>query len=122
MPRKIVKPRSQQAGRKGELVLWGVILGALLVVIGYGAVLAIRGMGSTQPVSPTVAVGGDIRRVPVAEARAMVDAGTAVLVDTRTTEYYNRQHARGALSLPAGQEAALVNTLPRDKLVIFYCT
>jgi hypothetical protein len=62
------------------------------------------------------------RRITVEEAKAAVDRGEAVLVDVRTAEAYAIEHARGAVSLPEEDLVARANALPREKLIITYCT
>jgi hypothetical protein len=62
------------------------------------------------------------RRITVEEARAAVERGEAVLVDVRTAESYAIEHARTAMSLPENDLMARANELPRDKLIITYCT
>jgi len=41
-----------------------------------------------------------IPRISPAEAREMVEAGRAVLVDTRDPRYYTDAHALGSISVP----------------------
>lgn len=65
-------------------------------------------------------------RLSVAEARALVDSGGGVLVDTRSRHLYDNAHAAGALSLPVSEiEAAegrvRVDSVPPDRLLILYC-
>lgn len=67
-----------------------------------------------------------VRRVAPAEARALVEAGHAVLVDTRDRRLYENVHVAGAISLPLAEiagadEDAKLGALPLDRLVIFYC-
>jgi hypothetical protein len=62
------------------------------------------------------------RRITATEARQAVEKGTAVLVDVRPKESYDAEHAQGALTLPLSELATRANELPKDKLVITYCT
>jgi rhodanese-related sulfurtransferase len=63
----------------------------------------------------------DVPRIGVAEAKAMAESGTAVLVDVRTEATYEGRHIAGAISMPVDQVAQRYGELPSDKLVIFYC-
>ena len=67
-----------------------------------------------------------VRRISVADARGLVDAARAVLVDARDRRLYDNAHATGAISLPVsdieaanGQIAA--GSVPPDRILIFYC-
>lgn len=64
----------------------------------------------------------EARRIPVDEARKALTEGTAVLVDVRAAEAYKAEHAKGALSIPLDEIAARAGELPKDKLIITYCT
>lgn len=64
----------------------------------------------------------EARRVTVADAREALAKGTAVLVDVRGAESYAAEHAKGAVSIPVSEVAARASELPKDKLIITYCT
>ena len=70
-----------------------------------------------SPPRPTEA-----RRGTLADAREALAKGTAVLVDVRGAESYAAEHAKGALSIPLNEIAARASELPKDKLIITYCT
>jgi len=62
------------------------------------------------------------RRITAAEAREAIEKGTAVLVDVRAKESYDIEHAQGAILLPVYEIPTRANELPKDKLIITYCT
>ena len=64
----------------------------------------------------------EARRVTVAELKQKLDAGEAVVYDTRAKTAYDQEHIKGALSMPSGEVAGRVGELPKDKLIVFYCT
>ncbi|HZT59698.1 MAG TPA: rhodanese-like domain-containing protein [Pyrinomonadaceae bacterium] len=72
---------------------------------------------STPPASQNEA-----RRVTVDELKKMLDAGQAVVYDTRAKTAYDQEHIKGALSMPAGEVADRMGELPKDKTIVFYCT
>ncbi len=65
---------------------------------------------------------GVAKRISVEEAKAAVAQGTAVLVDVRGQMAFDAGHAKGALSIPYSDLAIRLNELPKDKLIITYCT
>jgi hypothetical protein len=75
-----------------------------------------------QPQSDAPAVQETARRISVAEARQALAKGEAVLVDVRPKESYDASHAQGAMSLPLSDLGSRAGELPKDKLVITYCT
>ena len=71
------------------------------------------------PAAPTEATA---RRIPAVEAREALAKGKAVLVDVRPKTAYDSSHAKGALSIPLTEIDARAAELPKDKLVVTYCT
>ena len=65
---------------------------------------------------------GDARRITAADARQALAKNEAVLVDVRPKESYDAEHAQGALLIPLGEVPTRANELPKDKLIITYCT
>jgi predicted sulfurtransferase len=72
--------------------------------------------------TPTAPTQDTARRISVAEAREALAKGEAVLVDVRPKESYDASHAQGAISLPLSDLGSRAGELPKDKLVIAYCT
>jgi Flp pilus assembly protein CpaB len=122
LPRKIAMSQGQQASKKTDRIFLIILVAVLLVVIGYGAVMMIRS-AATQPLQATATpVAIEISRIKVDEAKALIDSGQAILLDARSAESYTSQHATGAISFPEAKELELLAQLPKDKILIFYCT
>lgn len=62
------------------------------------------------------------RRITAADARQALAKGEAVLVDVRSKEAYTAEHAQGAITIPLGEVTTRAGELPKDKLIITYCT
>jgi len=63
-----------------------------------------------------------VARISLKETQTLLDKGEAVLIDVRGKESYDQSHAAGALSLPEEEILARLNEVPRDKMLILYCT
>lgn len=61
-------------------------------------------------------------RISAADAKKALDAGKAVLVDVRSLDSWQEEHAKGAVSIPVNELYARLGELPKDKQVIAYCT
>lgn len=62
------------------------------------------------------------RRISGEDALKALAKGEAVLVDVRAKESYDSEHAKGAISIPLSDLASRMGELPKDKLIITYCT
>ena len=99
----------------------------MIVLMSLGISLAACSASGATPTglsaaAPDIRSAGDVQRIAPADAKALLDDGTALLYDTRSLDEYRSQHAAGAISFPVGSEAARFSELPTDKTLIFYCT
>lgn len=83
-----------------------------------------------QPAAPPTAAApaapvdplAEAPRISAADAKKALDAGQAVLVDVRSLDSWQEEHAKGAVSIPVNELYARLGELPKDKQVIAYCT
>jgi 3-mercaptopyruvate sulfurtransferase SseA len=72
---------------------------------------------------PQVQEAGDgVNRITAADARAALDKGTAIIIDVRNEESYKMGHIKGSRSIPVNDFVARIKDLPRDKMIITYCS
>ena len=64
----------------------------------------------------------EIERVPLAEAKAAFDNGTAIFVDVRSSSAYADAHIPGALSIPNTELESRLSELDPKQWIITYCT
>ena len=62
------------------------------------------------------------RRVTIQELEDLVKENKAVVIDVRNQESYDAGHIPGAKLIPAGEIVNHINELPKDKLIITYCS
>lgn len=132
------KAKSQQPGGAGSLVL-PILVGLLVVAFIVFAIVmsekrqAAATTGAIQntlsvPVvtaqpNPTVSIPfPDIERISVKQTKEQMDKGKAVLIDVRSQAAYDQSHAAGALSFPEETILEQYTQLPKDKLLVLYCT
>lgn len=61
-------------------------------------------------------------RVSREEAARLLLEGKALFVDVRTPEEYRFSHAPGAINVPLREVEQRLASLPREQLIITYCT
>jgi 3-mercaptopyruvate sulfurtransferase SseA len=101
---------------------FGLIVAAAVV---FAACNAVDNTPNTKPASlpgaDTVYADG-ARRVTADELDKMLKNGQAIVVDVRNQDSYNIGHIPGAKLIPAGEILNHINELPRDKMIVTYCS
>jgi hypothetical protein len=64
-----------------------------------------------------------VPRVKVDEAKKLIAEGKAIIIDVRGADAYKLSHIKGALDLPLTKlDTGEIKDLPKDKLIIAYCS
>ena len=78
---------------------------------------------STQPQLPAPAPAGEeAQRITPAELKDKLASGQAILVDVRGEAAYNQSHIKGSIQIPFAEIANHADELPRNKLIVTYCS
>jgi 3-mercaptopyruvate sulfurtransferase SseA len=62
------------------------------------------------------------RRVTIDEMETLVKEGKAVIIDVRSQDVYDTGHIPGAKLIPSNDILKHIDELPKDKLIITYCS
>ena len=89
-----------------------------------------RAAGNSATAAPTpkrnpaehIAPADGVKRVTTIETRDAVANGTALIVDVRPAQSYQQSHIKGSVSIPLEQVATRLGELPRDKMIVTYCS
>jgi 3-mercaptopyruvate sulfurtransferase SseA len=110
--------------KKQKFPMLILIAGGLLLLVSTAWLL----FQSTSSPAPTVTAvqGGqtysEVERVSIADARAALDAGTAVFLDVRIADAYTIQHITSALNIPEAEIGTRLAELDPNQWIITYCT
>lgn len=77
-------------------------------------------VAATSPAAPPASDG--VRRVTPAELHDLLAKNQAVVIDVRNEASYNAGHIRGAKLIPEAEVANHASELPKDKLIVTYCS
>ena len=77
---------------------------------------------AVSPPTQNQVPGDGARRIRPAEARTALDKGEAIIVDVRGESSYEAGHVKGARLIPYSDLIARLDELPRDKMIITYCS
>ena len=89
------------------------------VVVQSLAIVALLGACSDDPAPLTA---DEVDRITPAAARAALEADDAVIVDVRSPSSYAAGHVRDAANIPEAELEGRLDELPREKLIITYCS
>ena len=62
------------------------------------------------------------RRVTIAELEELLKENKAVVIDVRSQDSYDAGHIPGAINITVQDLEAKVNTIPKGKKIIAYCS
>ena len=74
------------------------------------------------PAAPATTPADGARRVTVAELKDLLAQNEAVVIDVRNEESYKASHIKGARLIPEAEVAKRSDELPKDKLIVTYCS
>jgi 3-mercaptopyruvate sulfurtransferase SseA len=84
------------------------------------ALLSHTSTASPTPAAPTPA--DSARRIKAAELHELWEKGNVVIIDTRSEAAYKDEHIKGSISVPAGTVLSKLDELPKNKMIVAYCT
>ncbi len=111
-----------------------LLISFALVILGAFALIACNSaekLASQKPASnlntarttPNAIPPGDgVRRITTVELRDLLSKGQAVVIDVRNEASYKAGHIRGAKLIPTTEFLSRINELPRDKMIVTYCS
>ena len=73
-------------------------------------------------IGPETTYADGARRITTGELETLISEGKAYIVDVRLQDAYDMGHIPGARLIPAGEILKHVNELPRDKMIVTYCS
>ena len=78
---------------------------------------AVSFSNSNVPAQPA-----DVERISLTEAKAALDAGTAVFLDVRSAGAFADSHVAGAVNIPEAELPNRLGELDKQDWIITYCT
>lgn len=64
----------------------------------------------------------DVPRISVEDAKKEVDAGNALIVDSRAEAAFKQEHIAGSINIAFGATEDKFSVLPKGKKIIVYCS
>lgn len=77
---------------------------------------------ATPPQTAPAQPGDNARRITPAELKDEIARNDVVIIDVRGEAAYKIGHIKGSRLIPATEILAHVDELPRDKMIVTYCS
>ena len=104
------------------LLLCALITAGLLACNSNETLLSKNPQPSSKTATPASSPADNVRRITAAELHRLWDKNEVFIIDTRLEPAYKQEHIRGAILAPPGTLVSRINEIPRDKMIVAYCT
>jgi hypothetical protein len=104
------------------LLAFFVAIGGLVACNSNETILSQTPKTLSDPKPAATAPADNARRISATEAHELWQKGDAIVIDTRPESAYKDEHIKGSISMPTGTVLARMDELPRNKMIIAYCT
>jgi hypothetical protein len=104
------------------LLAFLIAIGGLIACNSREAILSQTPKAGASPQQPPPPPTDNARRIGAAELHSLWQKGEVVIIDTRAESVYKDEHIKGSISMPTGSVLARVDELPRNKMIVAYCT
>lgn len=117
LKRQKQQARAKERGQRNTKLIFGIV--AVAVALAFAA-SSFTSSGGASSTSSTQTEG--FRRITVEELKPLFDRGEVTLIDVRDIGAYEAAHIPGSLQIPLARIDGETPYLPKEKLIVTYCT
>ena len=77
---------------------------------------------ANKPATPATPPPDNARRITVEDLHKLWATNDVLIIDTRAESAYQQEHIKGSISMPTGTVLQRIDELPRNKMIVAYCT
>jgi len=104
-----------------RFLLVTLVLVTAALLISCNAVDKVHSQQKTQ-LAPETTYADGARRITIPELEELMKNKEVLVLDVRNQAMYDSGHIPGSRLIPAGEILNHVNELPRDKMIVAYCS
>lgn len=78
--------------------------------------------GKTTPIPGAATPADNAKRITAEELHKLWEKNEVVIIDTRAEVAYKQEHIKGSISMPTGTVLQRIDELPKNKMIVAYCT
>jgi 3-mercaptopyruvate sulfurtransferase SseA len=98
-----------------------VAIGGLVACNSHETIMSqVPGTSPTPKTPPPPA--DNARRIKADELHELWTKGNVLIIDTRGESAYKDEHIKGSISMPSGTVLGRIDELPKNKMIVAYCT
>jgi 3-mercaptopyruvate sulfurtransferase SseA len=105
-----------------KFVLLLLVLVTAAVLISCNAVDQIAKNQNKTQLGPETTYADGARRITIDELDQLLKNNEAVVIDVRSQAAYDQGHIPGSKLIPSGEILNHISELPRDKMIVTYCS
>jgi 3-mercaptopyruvate sulfurtransferase SseA len=105
-----------------KFVLLLLVLVTSAVLISCNAVDQIAKNQNKTQLGPETTYADGARRITIDELDKLLKNNEAVVIDVRSQAAYDQGHIPGSKLIPSGEILNHISELPRDKMIVTYCS
>ena len=105
-----------------KFVLLLLVLVTAAVLISCNAVDQIAKNQNKTQLGPETTYADGARRITIDELDKLLKNNEAVVIDVRSQSAYDQGHIPGSKLIPSGEILNHISELPRDKMIVTYCS
>jgi 3-mercaptopyruvate sulfurtransferase SseA len=105
-----------------KFVLLLLVLVTAAVLISCNAVDQIAKNQNKTQLGPETTYADGARRITIDELDKLLKNNEAVVIDVRSQAAYDQGHIPGSKLIPSGEILNHISELPRDKMIVTYCS
>lgn len=107
-----------------------IVLASLAFLVAIGGIVACNSretlmsqVPTTSPTPKTLPPPSDnAPRIKADELHDLWTKGDVMIIDTRAEAAYKDEHIKGSISMPSGTVLGRIEELPKNKMIVAYCT
>ncbi len=105
-----------------KFLLLTLVLVTAAILISCNAVDKIGSNHNKTQLGPETTYADGARRITIPELEALMKNNDVLVLDVRNQTMYDNGHIPGSRLIPSGEILNHVDELPRDKMIVAYCS
>jgi len=105
-----------------KFLLLLLVLVTAAVLISCNALDQVAKNQNKTQLGPETTYADGARRVTIEELESLMKNNEAVVIDVRSQAAYDQGHIPGSKLIPSGEILNHLSELPRDKMIVTYCS